>query len=419
MATTATLIRYGFTPFGWRRGPLVKSKNGKFKPEFMVVNGEEVHAPAGHYEIRFRECGKNITKNVGYDLEAAIAACQRWNLQQERIRVEVELGFREPRSLLLQAPVKTLNEYRDGFIKKYTAGSADTKLQYTYNATEFVNLLIRNGRKYPADITEEDVIEYDRWLKEQGNGKSTRVGRYGYVRCFLKYCGLNLDKLISPEEHRKLRFKPKLGVENFENFQIEKLFASAASDKNRLAWRMYWMLGLRDEELAFLEWDNIDWQRKLCLVRFKEKGSFPWNPELSWKSKDSEERDLPIPDVLLEELKAWRKQNPKTRFVVGTEADRPTLKFLDALKRDWRRAGLNCGKCKGCLTKQECKKAKIKTFRATYLTTMLDHCNARDVQALAGHSSLDTTLKYLRPSAMPKMQIAANRAFTPALTVAS
>ena len=112
------------------------------------------------------------------------------------------------------------------------------------------------------------------------------------------------------------------------------------------------MFGFRDEELAYWEWENVNWNLKTAEVRFKQKGSYPWNPELEWVSKDSEERDVPIPDVLLEELKAWRKKNPNTRFVLGTKNDHPNIKFLKALKSDWRAAGLNCGKCSRCLSKK-------------------------------------------------------------------
>jgi integrase len=116
--------------------------------------------------------------------------------------------------------------------------------------------------------------------------------------------------------------------------------------------------------------------------------------------------------VLLTELKEWRKKNPNARFVFGTRNDHPNIKFLKALKSDWRAAGLNCGKCTRCLKKKECHRAKLKTFRATYLTTMLNHTNSRNVQKLAGHSSLATTEKYLRPAGMPDLQSAANAAFS-------
>jgi integrase len=84
---------------------------------------------------------------------------------------------------------------------------------------------------------------------------------------------------------------------------------------------------------------------------------------------------------------------------------------LPELKSDWRAAGLKCGKCSGRLEKK-CRRAKLKTSRATYLTTMLNHTNSRNVQKLAGQSSLTTTERYLRPAGRPDLQAAANAAFS-------
>jgi site-specific recombinase XerD len=43
---------------------------------------------------------------------------------------------------------------------------------------------------------------------------------------------------------------------------------------------------------------------------------------------------------------------------------------------------------------------------------MLSHTNSRNVQKLAGHSSLTTTERYLRPAGMSDLQAAANAAFS-------
>lgn len=104
----------------------------------------------------------------------------------------------------------------------------------------------------------------------------------------------------------------------------------------------------------------------------------------------------PIPVGLLNELAALKKNaddsNPLVFPTSGGQAD---IKLLKALKSDWRDAGLNCGHCPGCLGKRnKCSKAKIKTFRATYLTTMSEFVALPSVQALAGHSDIKTTMRY-------------------------
>ncbi|MGB6132893.1 MAG: hypothetical protein WCC14_17180 [Acidobacteriaceae bacterium] len=54
-----------------------------------------------------------------------------------------------------------------------------------------MKLLEQRGKHKPVELDEDDVIAFDRFLELQGNSKSTRSSRYGYVRCFLRYCGLN------------------------------------------------------------------------------------------------------------------------------------------------------------------------------------------------------------------------------------
>ncbi len=428
------------------------ARNGKAIPLSVVIKGKVQGHPEGVYALRYREQGRIRYRQVGADYDAAETA---------RLRMELELRSRDgavdrlpahtvpvscptpvqpPRTDPPMAPatdqptppatdkrknraLESLTTLRDGFIRKHAHGSDDTVYAYTYVATEFVKLLTSRGKNAPVELDEDDVLAFDRFLESQGNSKTTRASRYGYVRCFLRYCGLNPSRsddddatsgVMTGAAHRKLKFKPKLAVETYSDSDLQKLYA-ASSERHGLIWRAFRMLGLRDEELAYTLWSNIDWENRIWLVRFKSPGTFPWNRALGWKSKDSEERDIPIPEVLYGELLAWRKKNPKDHLVFPTSGGQADIKLLKALKSDWRKAGLNCGHCAGCLgPKNECKRGKLKTFRASYLTTMLRHVDLRSVQALAGHSDIATTQKYLAPASQEVLQRAANAAFGPA-----
>ena len=310
----------------------------------------------------------------------------------------------------------------DSFIEKYAHGSDDTVYAYNYIAKQFVKLMTARGKKTPAELEESDILAFDRFLESEGNSKNTRATRYGYIRRFLRHCGLNPGRaddqdeasgVVSSAVHNKLKAKPLLRPESYNNSDLQKLYA-LSSERHRLIWRTFRMLGLRDEELAYALWDDIDWERRQWLVRFKPAGTYLWDPTLAWRSKDCEERDIPIADVLYEELKAWRAKYPKNVLVFPTSGGQADIKLLKALKSDWRKAGLNCNHCKGCLDKkEECSKAKLKTFRSTYLTTMLRHIDLRSVQALSLHMYISTTQRYLAPASEAVLPNAANAAFGP------
>lgn len=409
MAHAASLLRYANIPgVGWRRGTLVQAKNGRIKPNALLYGGVEytVEPDNGVFQIRQYKNGKSTYTNCGSDVDAALARLAQLQAKANLLTAQRKLGMGNERTQQL------LTNLLLPFIEKYAHGSEDTVYAYRYTATSFVNLMTERGTLIPANITEDCVIAFDRWLETQGNKKNTRATRYGYIRCFLRYCGVDPNKLISPEEHKKLKAKPRLAVETYSDDELLKLF-SASSERHRLIWRAYRQLGLREEELSFAFWCDVDFDHAVWKVRFKERGAFWWNRELKWKSKDSEERDIPIPAGLLSELAGLRKYaDPKTPLVFPTRNGQADIKLLKALKSDWRDAGLNCGHCRGCLGKRnECSRAKIKTFRSTYLTTMSEYVPLPSVQALAGHSDIKTTMRYLKPAGMDTLQKACNKAF--------
>ena len=90
--------------------------------------------------------------------------------------------------------------------------------------------------------------------------------------------------------------------------------------------------------------------------------------------------------------------NRKQRLVFATKGGHPDNHMLEKLKRIWRAAGLNCGTCSTCIEKNECERAYLHKFRATYGTMMLRKYDISTVRKLMGHKpGSEATFRYLAP----------------------
>ena len=153
---------------------------------------------------------------------------------------------------------------------------------------------------------------------------------------------------------------------------------------------------MRDREVQFAEFQDISWHESVFRVRSKAKYNFT--------VKDYEQRDIPIPLDLLDELKAWKEEYRDRNLIVPTVKGNPNRKLLVMTKRVARRAGVECGWCKNCVdgVKGElgCSEFELHKFRRTCITTWLrNKIDPRTVMEYAGHSDMETTLRYLRPAA--------------------
>ena len=181
--------------------------------------------------------------------------------------------------------------------------------------------------------------------------------------------------------------------------QINTLLAATDSDPcMRLAIELGLKCGLRELEIVYLEWPDINWQDKTLRVQGK--------PSWSFAVKDSEQRDVPIPDDLFARLQNWRKDQGKNRLILGTRRGNPNMHLLRQLKRLVNRAKLNCGVCEGCKSSaKECKEWNLHKLRRTYATKLLRNgIDLRTVQAYMGHADLASTMRYLRPAGSKETQ---------------
>jgi integrase/recombinase XerD len=95
------------------------------------------------------------------------------------------------------------------------------------------------------------------------------------------------------------------------------------------------MTGLREQEMMYCTWSEVNLARGVVTVRYK--------PEFGFSPKAYKGREVPIPDRLVKSLKR-RKAAVNTAacpLLFPTSGCRPKLDFLDACKAVAARAKLN------------------------------------------------------------------------------
>jgi integrase len=390
-----TLLRSAkIARLGWRRGQAVLGKTGKVKPDFMFLGSGkkkmEVHAPEGHYVLRYFDGRLPRYKKLGNDPSEALDELQKAKFQLKFKNEAKTAGYIIPTPTPLKR--KALAEYGREFLEQKRSPSLqldeDTIKLYTVIVVEFVPL---SGRTYPEDITEADVIRYcDELDNRYSDG--VRARRYTSLRGFLFYCGLEPKRLITPSVHKRLKSYEKKKVRIYSGAELTALLA-VCDPYHHALFMVALLSGLRDDELAHLLWQQVDFEAnviRLAGYEIHHKGK-----AIKFVLKDRDARDIPLFPLLRDELRRLRALRPNAVFLLGTKNDLPNVKILYALKSKARKAGLNCGFCRGCAARKECHRFHVHYFRSSFASYALKRNDIRKVMEWMGHSDLETLARYI------------------------
>ena len=140
------------------------------------------------------------------------------------------------------------------------------------------------------------------------------------------------------------------------------------------------MTGEREQEVMFTYWTDVNFAASTVRVSHK--------PDRGWTPKAYKEREIPIPTKLAKSLKAWKAKASKVAPSCSPPRDAdPKLDFLDCLKAVVKR------------TKLDTDNFWLHKFRATFATKCLwAGVDLRTVQQWLGHSDMESTMRYLKPS---------------------
>lgn len=309
------------------------------------------------YCLHFYENGKRKWLTVGSDLRAAVYARNQKHSElvaadrQQRETAEPE----KAPSTLEQAVSRYVGTAKALKAKKTAHG-------YSYTLREFQKVCAKPVHK----ITSADLQAFAIAMKNEGLADRTISNRLGDVVTFLRAHGVKDVSLRWKYVEKK--------VKSYRPDELEALFAVATLEE-RLLFQFFLMTGCREQEVTNAAWDNVDFVDGIYTVK----------ATTDWRPKDCEEREIPLPDALVEALKQ-RMLGTKGELIFPAKNGKPDGHYLRQLKELAGRAGLKP------------EKFGLHKFRKTYAT--LQHragVDARTIQKRLGHSDLATTLAYLEP----------------------
>jgi integrase/recombinase XerD len=269
-----------------------------------------------------------------------------------------------------------------GHVKAHSPEKPLTVRRYKEVLEHFERLL--GKRKYLEAITRADIDDYKIRRSEESNGRHDRPPKprtinfeVSTLRTFFYYL---INERGIPMANPCARFKPlkdegekaQRKPPTYTQAELDRLFA-ACDSLEKTAFATLLLTGLREQELCYLTWKDVDLKR--ATIKITGEGKEGFSP------KDYEERVIPIPPDLVVLLKRLPR---KSEWVFpGAKGGRETH-LLRRLKAVAKRASV--------------QQATLHKFRHTYATRLLEKgSDIVTVQHLMGHSDLDTTRQYLSP----------------------
>jgi integrase len=369
------------TPHGWRYCTVVLSTNGRIKPDLVVVNGKQEFHREGAYYLEWREGAKRVRLSVGKDPADASARRQRkeaeLNAVNNGVGVVPENSENGRRSVAV-AVAEFLDETK--LTKKSkTLAAYSTALSYFMEACHKLNL---------EDIDRRDMLKFCAFLRdEKEQAPRTCWNKFANVMSFLKAQGIR--GLVGKNDWpRYTEEEPEI----YEQEGLDQLFAACDAEE-RLWYEFFLMTGMREQEVMYAYWSDVNFAASTVRVSHK--------PDRGWTPKAYKEREIPIPSKLVKSLKTWKAKSDKScALVFPTAGCNPKLDFLDCLKAVAERAKLD---------KED---FWLHKFRATFATRCLwAGVDLRTVQQWLGHSDMESTMRYLKPSRSQHVREKVNEIF--------
>ncbi len=385
-AKRAKILKYVKVGDTWRFANIVERK-GKILRDHVLISGDDQHHPEGTYYLEWYEVDNRRRRKAVPNFADVVEQARHKSIEVEAMRAGVIEVWPAPASAVPgRIRVGTaIDNYLD-FVKHQRAKR--TYLTYRYT----LDTLLRESCTTPhvEDVSREDILKFMTDCYKRGLGGRTVYDKLVVVLQMFKRYGK--AKLIEandwPDYVEKIR-------PIYEPEEIQTLLGNADVDE-AIFLKFLLGSGFRDREAQHVTWRDLDFHNSV--VRVIEK------PIWGFKPKNWEERAVPLPTALIDQLRTLRERRKglPAQLVFPNTKGNPDSENDMIVKRVTERAKLNCGQCltrhgNRCSEGPHCGHFFLHKFRHTFATEHLRHgVDIRTLQSWMGHRDIKSTMVYLK-----------------------
>lgn len=369
---------------GRRYFPVVVDSNGCVQADWVVVNGRQEKHLKGTYYLDWSAYGKRQRISVGAD--AAIAG-RRLIRRQRELNAGIRSGCH---STQVGSRLRICSAIDDFLEDIQLSRQRKTWIGYQLSLRYFQESC---KKKFLVEIKRKDLLPFIAFLRNTKKlSRRTVHNKFADVLAFLRLQGV--PKLIG--KHDRPRFVTQ-EVSIYEEEELSNLHTVCSSPHSAL-YDFLLMSGFRVQEAMHTLWSDIRFNTNTIEMR--------WKPQFDWTPKAYKEREVPVPNELLEVLANHRRSLPEVRasanaLVFSTATGERDTHMLRSLKQNAARANLNTDDF------------WLHKFRATFATTHLRAgIDLMTVMTWMGQTNLKSIIRYLKPARHKTAIARVNLSFT-------
>ncbi|MBM3230061.1 integrase [Candidatus Pacearchaeota archaeon] len=228
----------------------------------------------------------------------------------------------------------------------------------------FTDKFLEQVHKQPDQVTQDDAKLYLASLFDDKSKNTIMLAAAALKFYFTQILKKDFSAVKMPKKEKRL---PAVLTKD----EMRALLSHADTEKSRLMISLLYSTGLRVSEVVNLKKNDIDFGEKSGWVR---------------KGKGNKDRLFSISDQLTKDLQAYLKER-EYQYVLSKEKPLTTRNIQKIIKQTAGRAQIQ-------------KKVTPHTLRHSFATHLLEQgTDIRVIQAMLGHSNLNTTQVYTHVSA--------------------